>query len=83
MDPYIGQIQLFPYNFEPRGWVLCDGRTMQIMQNQALYSLIGVTFGGNGATEFKLPDLRNANPLATTNQMKYYIAVEGLYPMRS
>lgn len=83
MDPYIGQIQLFPYNFEPRGWVLCDGRTMQIMPNQALYSLIGTTFGGNGATEFKLPDLRNANPLATTNQMKYYIAVEGLYPMRS
>ncbi|MGC6173822.1 phage tail protein [Lacrimispora sp. 38-1] len=83
MDPYIGQIQLFPYNFEPRGWVLCDGRTMQIMQNQALYSLIGVTFGGNGTTEFKIPDLRDANPLAVTNQMKYYIAIEGLYPMRS
>lgn len=82
MDPYIGQIQLFPYYFEPRGWVLCDGRTMQIMQNQALYSLLGITFGGNGTTEFKIPDLRNANPLATTNQMKYYIAVEGLYPMR-
>ncbi|NNJ33337.1 phage tail protein [Lacrimispora defluvii] len=83
MDPYIGQIQLFPYNFEPRGWVLCDGRTMKIMQNQALYSLIGIIFGGNGTTEFKIPDLRNANPLATTNQMKYYIAIEGLYPMRS
>ena len=54
MDPYIGQIQLFPYNFEPRGWVLCDGRTMQIMQNQALYSLIGITFGGNATTEFKI-----------------------------
>ena len=83
MDPYIGQIQLFPYNFEPRGWVLCDGRSMQIMHNQALYSLIGIIFGGNGTTEFKIPDLRNATPLATTNQMKYYIAIEGLYPMRS
>ncbi|WP_349674816.1 tail fiber protein [Lacrimispora sp.] len=83
MDPYIGQIQLFAYDFEPRGWALCDGRTMQIMPNQALYSLIGTTFGGNGATEFKLPDLRNANPLATTNQMRYYIAVMGMYPMRS
>jgi microcystin-dependent protein len=82
MDPYIGQIQLFPYNFEPRGWVLCDGRTMQIMQYQALYSLLGITFGGNATTDFKIPDLRNANPLVTTNQMKYYIAIEGLYPMR-
>lgn len=82
MDPYIGQIQLFPYNFEPRGWVLCDGRTMQIMQYQALYSLLGITFGGNATTDFKIPDLRNANPLVTTNQMKYYIATEGLYPMR-
>ncbi len=82
MDPYMGQIQLFPYNFEPRGWMLCDGRSLKIAYYNALYSLIGITFGGNGTTEFKLPDLRNANPLATTNQMKYYIAVEGLYPVR-
>ncbi|MTK06405.1 MAG: tail fiber protein [Hungatella sp.] len=82
MDPYMGQIQLFPYNFEPRGWMLCDGRSLKIAYYNALYSLIGITFGGNGTTEFKLPDLRNANPLSTTNQMKYYIAVEGLYPVR-
>lgn len=54
MDPYIGQIQLFPYNFEPRGWILCDGRSLQVMQNQALYSLIGTTFGGNGTTTFNI-----------------------------
>ena len=81
MDPIIGQIQLFPYNFEPRGWMLCDGRSLKIAYNQALYSLLGTTFGGN-STDFKLPDLTNANPLAVTNQMKYYIAVEGLYPQR-
>ncbi|WP_349666730.1 tail fiber protein [Lacrimispora sp.] len=82
MDPIIGQIQLFPYNFEPRGWMLCDGRSLDIGMNQALYSLLGTTFGGD-STNFKLPDLRKANPLAATNQMKYYIAVEGLYPERS
>jgi len=82
MEPLMGQIQLFPYNFEPRGWMLCDGRTLNIAYYNALYSLIGTTFGGNGTTEFKLPDLKNANPLATTNQMKYYIAVEGVYPTR-
>lgn len=81
MDPFIGQIQLFPYNFEPRGWMLCDGRSLKIAYYQALYSLLGTTFGGN-STDFKLPDLTNANPLAVTNQMKYYIAVEGLYPQR-
>ena len=82
MDALIGEIQLFPYNFEPRGWMLCDGRSLEIAYYQALYSLLGTTFGGN-STSFKLPDLRNATPLAATNQMKYYIAVEGLYPARS
>ncbi len=61
--------------------MLCDGRSLKIAYNQALYSLLGTTFGGN-STDFKLPDLTNANPLAVTNQMKYYIAVEGLYPQR-
>ncbi len=82
MDPILGQIQLFPYTFAPLNWTLCDGRLLQINQNSALYSLIGVTFGGDGRTTFALPDLRNANPLASTNQMKYYIATAGLYPER-
>ena len=82
MDPILGQIQLFPYNFAPVNWALCDGTTLQIAQNSALYSLIGATFGGNGTTNFQLPDLRKANPLAPTSQMKYYIATAGLYPMR-
>jgi len=82
-EPFIGQIQLFAYNFVPMGWALCDGATLPIVQNAALYSLIGCQFGGNGTTTFMLPDLRNANPLAFTNQMRYYIAIMGLYPERS
>jgi len=82
-EPFIGQIQLFTYNFTPRGWALCDGTTLSIAQNTALYSLIGCQFGGNGTTTFMLPDLRNANPLASTNQMRYFIALEGYYPQQS
>lgn len=83
MDPYIGQIQLFPFNFAPVGWLLCDGSSLPVASYQALYSLIGTNFGGNGTTTFQIPDLRNSNPLDSTNQMKYYIAVNGMYPTRS
>lgn len=82
MDPILGQIQLFPFTFAPVGWALCNGATLMVQQNAALYSLIGISFGGNGSTTFNLPDLRNANPLQSTNQMKYYIATTGLYPQR-
>ena len=57
-DPYIGQIAIFPYNFEPRGWALCDGRLLSIAQNTALFSLLGTTYGGDGTNTFALPDLR-------------------------
>lgn len=82
MDPIIGQIQLFPYTFAPQYWQLCDGTLLQVNQNQALFSLLGATFGGNGQTTFAVPDLRNAAPLKATNQMKYYIATNGIYPSR-
>lgn len=58
MDPFIGQIQSFGFNFPPRGWAFCDGQLMSIAQNTALFSLLGTTFGGNGQTTFGLPDLR-------------------------
>ena len=57
-EPYIGQITIFPYNFEPRGWALCDGRLLPIAQYTALFSLLGTTYGGDGRTTFALPDLR-------------------------
>ncbi len=56
--PYIGQIEAFAFNFAPRGWVVCAGQILPIAQNQALFALIGTTYGGNGTTTFQLPDLR-------------------------
>lgn len=58
MEPFIGQIQPFGFNFAPRGWALCDGQLLPIAQNTALFSLLGTTFGGDGRTTFALPDLR-------------------------
>jgi microcystin-dependent protein len=57
-SPFIGQITLFPYNFAPLGWAFCAGQLLPINQNTALFSLLGVQFGGNGQTNFALPDLR-------------------------
>lgn len=79
MDYYLGQITLFPYSFTPRGWALCDGRAMNIVQNTALYSLLGVQFGGDGVTSFNLPNLIGTEPAPN---VKYYICTEGIYPMR-
>lgn len=58
MDPFIGQIQAFAFNYAPQGWAKCDGTLLSIAQYQALFSLIGTTYGGDGRTTFALPDLR-------------------------
>lgn len=58
MEPYLGQIILMATDFAPQGWQLCNGQSLTISANQALYSLIGTAFGGNGTTTFNLPDLR-------------------------
>ncbi|MFK4835115.1 phage tail protein [Microbacterium sp. ZW T2_14] len=58
MDPYIGEIRCFGFNFAPRGWLACEGQLMSISQNSALFSLLGTMYGGDGATTFALPDLR-------------------------
>lgn len=62
-DCYIGEIRMVSFNFPPRGWAFCNGQTLPIAQNQALFSLLGTTFGGNGVTTFQLPDLRGRTPL--------------------
>jgi microcystin-dependent protein len=62
-DPFIGEIALVPYNFEPRGWAFCNGQILSIAQNTALFSLLGTTYGGNGQTTFALPDLRGRVPM--------------------
>jgi microcystin-dependent protein len=55
--PYLGEVQLFGFNFNPRGWAFCNGATLPISQNTALFSLLGVQYGGNGQTTFQLPNL--------------------------
>jgi len=57
-DPFIGEIQLFGFNFAPRMWAFCQGQLLPISQNTALYSLLGVQFGGDGKTTFALPDFQ-------------------------
>ncbi len=61
----IGTIAFFAINFTPEGWLPCDGRSMTVADNTALYSLLGTYYGGNGSTEFRLPDLRGRMPLGT------------------
>ncbi len=62
-QPFIGQIQIFAFDFPPRNWALCAGQLLPINQNQALFSLLGTTYGGNGTTNFALPDLRGRAPV--------------------
>lgn len=62
-DAYIGEIRVFAGNFAPRGWALCNGQLMSITQNTALYSILGVQYGGDGKTTFALPNLMGAVPV--------------------
>lgn len=58
MDPFIGQISVVAFNFAPKHWALCNGQLLSIPQNQALFSILGTTYGGDGINNFALPDLR-------------------------
>lgn len=62
-DFYIGEIRTISFNFPPTGWAFCNGQTLPINQNQALFSILGTWFGGNGVTTFCLPDLRGRMPI--------------------
>ena len=57
-EPYLGEIRLFTFGFAPKGWTVCAGQLLPINQNQALFSILGTTYGGDGRTTFALPDLR-------------------------
>ncbi|MCX6217265.1 tail fiber protein [Spirosoma sp.] len=63
MEPFIGQIQCFGFNFAPRGWALCNGQTILIAQNTALFSLLGTMYGGDGVSTFGLPNLQGRVPI--------------------
>jgi microcystin-dependent protein len=62
-EPFIGEIRLFGFNFAPRGFALCNGQTLAIAQNQALFALLGTVYGGNGTTSFALPNLQGRSPI--------------------
>ena len=62
-DPFVAEIRIFPFNFAPRGWAWCDGQLMPLSQNTALFSLLGTTYGGNGKSNFALPDLQGRAPM--------------------
>jgi len=63
MDQFLGEIRPVPFNFAPMGWALCDGQILSIAQNTALFSLIGTNFGGDGKTNFALPNMQGSVPL--------------------
>ena len=65
MDPYLGSLLLVPYNFAPKGWMLCQGQLLPISQYTALFSLLGTSFGGDGRSTFALPDLRGRVPISS------------------
>jgi microcystin-dependent protein len=61
--PYLSEIRIFSFNFPPKGWALCNGQLMPINQNQALFALLGTTYGGDGITTFALPNLQGRMPI--------------------
>jgi microcystin-dependent protein len=93
MEGYLGYIVWWTGTFEPAGWLYCQGQTLPVQQYPALFALLGTSYGGDGVTTFKLPDMRdrtyggypNTDPgyhtgFSTACPMKYLICVEGIYP---
>jgi microcystin-dependent protein len=66
-EPFVAELRIMSFGYAPRGWAMCNGQFLPINQNQALFSLLGTTFGGNGQTTFALPDLRGQTPIHVGN----------------
>jgi microcystin-dependent protein len=62
-DPFVAEIRIFPFTFPPKGWAFCNGQLLPLSQNTALFSLLGTTYGGNGKSNFALPDLEGRAPM--------------------
>jgi microcystin-dependent protein len=62
-DPFVAEIRIFPFNFAPKGWAFCDGQILPLSQNTVLFSLLGTTYGGDGKSNFALPDLQGSAPM--------------------
>jgi microcystin-dependent protein len=82
IDPFVGEVETFAFNFCPIGWTTLNGQLMPISQNTALFSLLGTTYGGNGVTNFALP---TAKPIftATGATLLQCIALQGVFPPRN
>ena len=78
-EPFLSEIKIVSFNFAPKGWALCNGQSLPINQNQALFALLGTTYGGNGQTTFALPDLRAVAP----NGLTYSICMQGIFPSQN
>jgi microcystin-dependent protein len=78
MGPFVGQIEIFAFEFAPSGWMVCNGQLLSIQEFQALFQLIGTTYGGDGQTTFALPKLAPIAPQGPS----YFIAIEGVFPQR-
>ena len=76
MEPTLGEIILVGFTYAPDGWAFCDGTLLSISQNSALFALLGIRYGGDGVTTFALPNM-TAPP-----ELRYLIAVQGLFPSR-
>ena len=62
-EPFLGEIKMFGFKWPPRNWALCDGKLLSVNQNQALFSLLGKRYGGDGSTSFGLPEMRGRTPV--------------------
>ena len=62
-DPFVAEIRVFPFNFAPKGWAFCNGQLLPLSQNTALFSLLGTTYGGDGRSNFALPNLQGSAPM--------------------
>ena len=87
-QPYVGQIMVFAFNFAPRNYAYCNGAQVSIAQNQALFSILGTTYGGDGVSNFALPDMRPADPVHhqrhwDPTEPRYLICAQGVYPPRA
>ena len=81
MDNYFGTIALFAFGFTPRGWMLCDGKTLEVRRYSAVYALLGNSYGGD-YNNFALPNL-NTETVGNIKGGHYYICIEGIFPRRS
>lgn len=79
MEYLIGNIELFPYNFVPMGWLSCNGQMVSIMEFQALFAVIGNRYGGDGSSTFALPNMQGEEPIPG---LHYLICYEGLFPQQ-